>query len=258
MQEATPSLAIEIARPTAVAVPHPTAQQSALAMLQSAVDRGASMEMVEKLMEMSERMEAAEARRAYNAAFSAFKTEAVEVLKNKRVNFTSSKGTTNYWHAELSDVVAAVAPALARHGLAHSWDVTQTRDWIEVKCILRHALGHSESVSLGGPPDQSGNKNIVQSIASTITMLERQTLKAICGVSEKGDDTDGRTDPGDQDQTERLATLEDQGFAEAGKGMTALLAWWGKVPAHDKNKIGKTYYEMRRAAESADKGANRG
>ena len=45
-------------------------------------------------------------------------------------------------------------------------------------CQITHELGHSESVEMTAPPDDSGGKNTIQSIASTKTYLERYTLLA--------------------------------------------------------------------------------
>ena len=93
-------------------------------------------------------------------------------------------------------MVDAVTPALSRHGLSASWKLTRDeKDWLEVTCTLKHVGGHAESVSMGGPPDAGGAKNAIQARASAKTYLERYTLKAICGVAEGGDDTDGAPIP---------------------------------------------------------------
>ncbi|VFR32440.1 Phage related protein [plant metagenome] len=160
-------------------------------MMLAAMQQGATLEQVEKMMDLQERWEHREAEKAYNDALAAFKAEAVEVIKRKAVDFTSTKGRTHYRHAELSDVVEAVGPALSKHGFSWSWKPHQEGGVIRVTCILKHRQGHSDSVTLEASADQSGNKNSIQAIASTITYLERHTLKAITGVSEKGDDTDG-------------------------------------------------------------------
>jgi hypothetical protein len=55
-----------------------------------------------------------------------------------------------------------------------------------VTCILKHRLGHFETCTMGGPPDESGGKNRIQGFKSTKSYLERQTLEAICGVAEEG------------------------------------------------------------------------
>ena len=51
--------------------------------------------------------------------------------------------------------------------------------------------GHSESVTLSAPPDDSGKKNNIQQIASTVTYLERYTLLAATGTAVKEQDDDG-------------------------------------------------------------------
>jgi hypothetical protein len=62
------------------------------------------------------------------------------------------------------------------------WDVEQGTS-IKVTCILSHAMGHSERVSLSGPPDESGAKNKLQQIKSTLTYLKGATFEAVTGVA---------------------------------------------------------------------------
>jgi len=158
-------------------------------LLALAVQRGDSMEQLGQLMALQERWEANEARKAYNQAFAAFKAEAVVLVKNKQVSAGPLSGKS---YAELHAVVNAVTPALSRHGLSASWKLTKDeKDWLEVTCTLKHEGGHSESVSMGGPPDAGGAKNAIQARASTVSYLERYTLKAITGLSEQDDDTNG-------------------------------------------------------------------
>lgn len=155
------------------------------------VQQGGTLDLaaMERLIGLQERWEANEARKAYNVAFAAFKSEAVRILKNQKVTDGPLK---NKSYAELHSVVDAVTPALSRHGLSASWRLTRDeKDWIEVTCKLEHTGGHSESVSMGGPPDAGGAKNAIQARASSVTYLSRYTLKAITGVAEGGEDDDG-------------------------------------------------------------------
>lgn len=163
-----------------------------MAMAQIAMQQGKVAEMRE-LMAMHKEWDAHQAFKAYVAAMAAFKTEPMEILKKKLVSFTTRDGdTTSYKHAELSDVTAAVVPALGKHGLSHRWDVKQEGGGITVTCILTHALGHSESVTLTAAPDASGKKNAIQQVASTVTYLERYTLLMATGMATTGMDDDGR------------------------------------------------------------------
>lgn len=176
--------------------PMAVALNSPAGMMMQARQMGYSAAEISQMMDLQDRFEKREAEKAYNVAFASFKAEAIEIIKRKQVHFETRTGVTSYKHAELSDVVDAVTPALSRHGLSASWKVTEQRsDWIQVTCYLKHALGHFETATLGGPPDQSGGKNAIQAFISAKTYLERQTMKAVCGVAEKGEDDDGRGGP---------------------------------------------------------------
>lgn len=159
------------------------------ALLAMAVQQGADLDKLERLMALQERWEKNESVKAYSAAFSAFKAEAVTIIKSTAVKAGPLDGKR---YAELHDVVNAVTPALSRHGLSAAWRITKDeKDWLEVTCTIKHVAGHSESVSMGGPPDAGGAKNAIQARASTVTYLSRYTLKAITGLAEQNDDTDG-------------------------------------------------------------------
>lgn len=158
-------------------------------LLRIAVEQGADLDKLERLMDLQDRYNAAQAKKAYDAAFAAFKAEGVTILKGRKVTDGPLRGKS---YAELHDVVNAVTAALSKHGLSSSWKLTRDeKDWLEVTCYLRHTGGHEESVSMGGPPDVGGAKNAIQARASAKTYLERYTLKAILGLSEQDDDKDG-------------------------------------------------------------------
>jgi hypothetical protein len=177
------------AKPPAVQQQRAVVSATPADLLRIAVESGADLDRLEQLMALQERWEAKEAKRAFDAAFSAFKAEAVTIIKGRKVTDGPLK---NKSYAELHDVVNAVTPALSKHGLSSSWKLTMDeKDWMQVTCYLRHVNGHEESVSMGGPPDVGGAKNAIQARASTKTYLERYTLKAITGLSEQNDDNDG-------------------------------------------------------------------
>lgn len=169
------------------------AENSPASLILSALGRGATPEQIGQMMDLQDRWERREAEKAFNESMAAFKGEAVEIIKRKRVHFKTEKGVTDYKHAELADVIDAAAPALSKHGFSWSWQTKQANGHMEVTCVLKHRLGHSEHATLSAPYDASGGKNAVQAIISTKTYLERHTLKAICGLAEKGEDDDGQS-----------------------------------------------------------------
>lgn len=164
------------------------------AMLALAIEKGAGMETLERLMTLQERWEANEARKAYVAAMAAFKAEPISIAKSKAVGYETQGGDfVGYKHATIADVVDAVVPAMAKHGLSHAWDVKQANGQITVACTITHELGHREAVEMTAAPDNSGKKNAIQQVASTITYLQRYTLLAATGTASKEMDDDGRS-----------------------------------------------------------------
>jgi hypothetical protein len=156
-------------------------------LLRIAVSQNADIDKLTKLMDLQERWERSEARKAFVIAMNAFKAKPPAITKNKDVAF----GNTKYSHATLDHVCDAVTKGLSEHGISHRWKVEQSPEWITVSCVLTHAQGHSEETVLKGTPDNSGSKNSIQAIGSTVTYLQRYTLLAACGLA-AGNDTDGR------------------------------------------------------------------
>ena len=81
-----------------------------MAMLQLAVEKGASVEQLERLMALQERYEANEAKKEFVAAMTQFKEHPLVIEKNKLVDFTGTSGKrTHYRHATLANVCDTTA-----------------------------------------------------------------------------------------------------------------------------------------------------
>ena len=160
-------------------------------LLQIAVEKGADLDRLERLMNMQIQWDEHQAKRAFVAAMAGFKSEDLRIYKDKQVSYQSKGGRTEYAHATLGNVVATIAPALARHGLSHRWETKQDRGFITVTCSLTHQDGHSEEISLSSGADESGGKNSIQAIGSTVSYLQRYTLLAITGLATSDYDDDG-------------------------------------------------------------------
>jgi hypothetical protein len=217
-----------------------------MAMLAMAVANNWEPERLRQLMDLNDRFMADQARQAFNEAFAAFKSEAVTVIKNRKVDAGPLAGKR---YAELFSVVNAITPALSKHGLSASWKITKDeKDWIEVTCIVKHAKGHSESVTMGGPPDAGGAKSAIQARASTVSYLERYTLKAVCGVAEQGDDGDG----GSSDK-EVEPDPEGKKALEACGSLDSLAAAWRALTAKQRSTLAAVKEECKQAIQGADK-----
>jgi hypothetical protein len=170
----------------------PVTVSSPMQMLADAVASGADIEKITKLMDLADRWEAGQARKAYVAAMAQFKANPPQIVKDKHVEFATLKGTTSYDHATLGKLCAAIVRGLAAVGISHRWEVAQQGGLIKVTCILTHAQGHSELVSLHSGAETSGTKNDIQAMGSAITYLERYTLLAATGLAAEDQDDDGK------------------------------------------------------------------
>lgn len=168
----------------------PVRELADMTLIDLAVEKGATVEQIEKLWKLHLEVEANKARKAFHAAFAEFKSEAIKIQRSRMYTDGPLKGKK---YAELHSIIDAITPALSRHGLSLSWKLTVDKpEWMEETCTLTHVLGHSESSSMGSPPDTGPGRNTVQARGSTDTYLKKYTAKSVCGLAEEGDDNDGQ------------------------------------------------------------------
>lgn len=175
----------------------------AMSLVSAAIEKGLDAESLRAISDMAER----ETLRRAKAAYAKAKGEALPelgatVAKTKQVH----AGAIKYRHAELSSLVEGTSSVLAKHGLSFNWHIDQADGHVHVSCVLSHIDGHSESVSISAPADSGQGRNAVQAIGSTITYLQRYTLKSILGMAEQ--DNDGRAPaPATDSQMRKLEQL---------------------------------------------------
>lgn len=177
----------------------PPAALTPVELLRIAVSQGADIEKLKHLMDLQERWEKTEARKAFVAAMNLFKANPPIISKNHAVKF----GNTSYSHATLDHVCDEVTKGLSAVGITHAWKVKQGES-ITVLCILTHELGHSEETEMSGLPDNSGSKNSIQAIGSTVTYLQRYTLLAACGLAASNDNDGQGSGPIETAEIEKL------------------------------------------------------
>lgn len=174
-------------------------------MLNRAVESGAGLDMVEKLMSLQERWETGQARKAFDRAIAAAKAKITPIQRN-------AKGHNDKRYADFAAIAKVVDPILSKHGLSYRFRTAQG-ERISVTCILSHEDGHSEETTLSGPADASGSKNAIQAIGSTLTYLQRYSLVQMLGLAASNDD-DGKAaaDGGviSDDQAAELIALADE------------------------------------------------
>lgn len=158
------------------------------------VDPNASVERAEQAFAFYQKVEADRARKEFDAAMAAAKADLPPIVKGQHVSYTNRSGdVTEYDHESLADIAEVVDPILAAHGLSYRYRTTSNpNEPITCTCILSHRTGHAEENTLSAAADNSGGKNSIQAIGSTVQYLMRYTLKASLGLSVKKRDDDGR------------------------------------------------------------------
>lgn len=165
----------------------PASAIAPLRLLETALERNADEQVLAQLIDLHERTRENEARRAFEAALAAAKAEIPVIIKTQQ----ASLGRTSYRHEDLAEIARTIGPILARHGLSYRFRSQTCGSEVTITCIVSHRDGYREENSLSAGADTSGEKNPIQAIGSTLTYLQRMSLKAALGLAAAEDD-DGK------------------------------------------------------------------
>jgi len=248
----------------AIALP----DNSPAAMMLKAMAQGATLEQVEKMMDLQERWERREAEKAFRESFAAFRGENIIIPKTKHVD---RKGGGSFDQAEYDEVCRRLSPALSKHGFSFRHDVKfgakrwmvdgveNDAPWVYVTCHLEHRAGHTETLLLEGPPGDQSVNTPVQNMQTTASYLKRQSLLAITGTGTGGEDDENKMRKREEAtaKTDALDELRDAGRAASMDGMAMLTAWWGNLTDKQRAELSKDFGAMRKAARAADEEARR-
>lgn len=197
-------------------------------------DPGADMDKMMQLMSWRKEIMSEQKRAAFDEAMAAAKSEIPVIKKNRRVGFDTKGGDrTEYSHEDMGEIARTVDPILAKHGLSYRFRVSsEVNAPVMVTCVVSHRDGHFEETTLTAGRDDSGKKNAIQQVGSTITYLQRYTLKAALGLAAAADD-DGRSSQAEEEayvpppgsiSDEQAANIRDALEAK-GASQNAFIQW---------------------------------
>lgn len=232
-------------------------------LLRHAMDAGADLDRLERLMDLQDRYEANLARKAFAEDMAKFKENPPTIYKDKHVDFKTDKGRTQYDHATIGNVTELIVEALARHGFSHRWVPTQRDGQVIVTCVITHRLGYKEETTLQSAPDTSGGKNGIQSIMSAQTYLQRHSLLAAVGLATKDQIDDDGAGTGSEPAPDVAQWIAKANAAPTGKDLSGV--WEAGAPKFEAvgDDAGRTQFlaavEARKVAIVAAKagGANK-
>jgi len=205
-----------------------------------AIEKGTDIDQLEKLFALKERFDAGEAKKAFFAAISQFQSLVPTIKKTSLVKY----GQTEYYFAPLGSIAEQIREAQQICGLSYRFDQNH-EDGIEVRCIVTHVDGHSESTFMKAAPDGSGGKNSIQGIGSTVTYLQRYTLISALGLTTADQDIDAQVAlaTGNTLDVNQISLVEKACEAQK-RDLNKLLNWIGvsrvkDIPLKDWEKICK-------------------
>lgn len=171
------------------------------------------MDKLDRMLAMQERVMERNAAIEFNAAMAEMQCDMPEIAENGKIRV---KGQLRSKYATLEDIVAAVKPALKQYGFAISFRINKTEREIEVTGILMHRSGHREETMISLPRDDSGQKNTVQAIGSTVSYGKRYVLSALLNITTRGEDDDaqGAVGPITDEQKNHVLQLIDEAGAD--------------------------------------------
>jgi len=224
----------------ALAVPEPH-KITAMELLQSAVNQGASIDTIERLAKLQREMMDYEAKLAFDGAMARVQT------KMRRIGADATNPQTRSKYVTYAKLDAALRPLYTEEGFGLSFDTGETSspDVVRVVCYVSHLEGHTRTYHIDMPSDGKGAKGgdvmtKTHATGAAASYGARYLLKLIFNVAvgESDDDGNGAADPQlanaiarikaarDLTELQEVFAAEYKGAKDAGdtKAMQSLLA----------------------------------
>jgi hypothetical protein len=205
-------------RKETVAAPPGDRTSTVLALISRlALDAGADVEKLDRMIGMYERLQAKEAELQYNASKARIlkKLAGIKIVKNRPALYEIEKGKPQngtceaFKYAPLEEIDKHLRPLLA----AEEMDLSYSDERLASGGILIHGRlkhlpsGHYEDSFMPAPLDITGGKSEVQAVGSTNSFLRRYILCNIFNIVVVGDDDDGVGGTIDEAQTKTILDL---------------------------------------------------
>lgn len=182
-------------------------------LLRFAVEKGADVGTIERLMTVRRELNAEKAKAAYDAAMAAFQAECPVILKTKAVKTGSE---TLYAYSPFEQIVAQIKELLQKHGFSFRLDTdVESKDgWVIAMCRVVHSAGHTET-STAKFPLGTGTRamSTTQVFAAALTFASRRVFCNAFGIIPAAEDFDGATGrpkpPGPSTKTPRDASVKE-------------------------------------------------
>jgi hypothetical protein len=159
---------------------------SPIDILRFAIERGADVQTIERLMVVRRELNAEAAKKAYDAAMANFQSQCPIIIKKK------AGAKDAYRYAPLDDIVSQVKELIRENGFSFSINSRVEDKFVVAICKVTHEAGHFEVSEFQCPVD---NKNPMmtdpQRFGGAMTFSKRYAFCNAFGILTADQDTDG-------------------------------------------------------------------
>lgn len=160
-------------------------------MQRMARDPKLTVEKLERLIALNERLMDRTASSEFTAAYDAMVLELPTI--SKRGKILNREGKVQSHYAKFEDIQRVVKPILKRFGFTLSYRTEWPESTVlEVVGVLTHVGGHSRESRFRSPADASGGKNAIQGLGSANAYGRRYTTIDLLNLVTEGVDDDGK------------------------------------------------------------------
>jgi len=162
---------------------------SVLAVIsRAATDPNVDIGKMERLLDMQERVLTRNAEMAFYAAMSELQDAMPTIKKEGEIKVG---GQVRSRYARFEDILGQTKPLLKQYGFSVAFKSNFVDGQLEITGTLSHREGHHESTTMRLPFDESGSKNNVQAIGSSVSYGKRYVYCMLLNINITEDDDDG-------------------------------------------------------------------
>lgn len=157
--------------------------------LQMAVEKGADVATLERLMVVRRELREEAAKTAFDDAMALFQAKCPVIVKSKDVMNKDGR-SVRYRFAPLDVIVSRVRPILQECGFSYQMDSTVEDKWVLASCKVTHRFGHSITSTFKVPIDKDAFMSDQQKFAAALTYAKRYAFVNAFGILTGDQDTD--------------------------------------------------------------------
>lgn len=162
------------------------------ALIAQAIEKGAGIEMMERLFALAKEVRAGQAREAWYEAMAQFQRDCPAIKKTARAKIVlRGGGSYEYRYAPLDEITSTISPVMGALGLSVSWRSRVEPDQVVVSCRISHSMGHAEEsgeISIPITKGDGAGANDAQRVGIAATYAKRYSLLGIIGMAPEADD----------------------------------------------------------------------